>query len=105
MAERLEVKDILAVVGAATGVFSFFRLVGGDVLHWCKKPRLAIEFDPADDLKGVERRRWKTKTDGRNCSRSQQEEDAGTTMRCSAEIDLSTSWREAWPERICVALG
>lgn len=47
----MDVKDILAVVGAATGVFSFIRLLLGDLVNLRKKPRLAIEFDQNEDLK------------------------------------------------------
>ena len=51
MPKVFDVKDILAVVGAATGVFSFIRLLIGDFLNLRKKPRLTIEFDPEEDLR------------------------------------------------------
>lgn len=51
MPKAFEVKDILAVIGASTGVFSFIRLLIGDFLNLRKKPRLTIEFDPKEDLR------------------------------------------------------
>lgn len=51
MPKAFEVKDILTVIGAVTGVFSFIRLLIGDFLNLRKKPRLTIEFDPQEDLR------------------------------------------------------
>jgi hypothetical protein len=46
-----ELKDVLAVVGAATGGLSFIRLLFGDIRDWRKKPRLVIEFNLPEDLR------------------------------------------------------
>ena len=51
MPEGFDLKDILAVVGGVTGVYSFIRLLFGDFSNWRKKPRLTIEFDPMEDLR------------------------------------------------------
>lgn len=47
----MDLKDSLALAGVAAGYLSFFRLLFGDLLNWRKKPRLAIEFDPEQDLR------------------------------------------------------
>jgi hypothetical protein len=46
-----DMKDVLAVVGAATGCFSFGRLLWTDIRDRYTKPHLSIEFDLNQDLR------------------------------------------------------
>ncbi len=45
-----EWKSAYTLVGAGAGILSFLRLVWHDIRGWWMKPRLDIEFDPAEDL-------------------------------------------------------
>ena len=47
----MDLKDWLTLAGVLAGYFSFLRLLLGDFLNWRKRPRLAIEFDPVEDLR------------------------------------------------------
>lgn len=47
----MDLKDSLTLAGVVAGYLSFFRLLFGDLLNWGKGPRLAIEFDPVEDIR------------------------------------------------------
>jgi hypothetical protein len=44
-------KDVVTAVGAATGTFSFVRLLIGDIRDRYTKPSLSIEFNLPEDLR------------------------------------------------------
>ncbi len=44
-------KNIFLFIGSAAGVYSFFRLVGQDILSFFNKPKLTIEFNQRNDVK------------------------------------------------------
>jgi hypothetical protein len=47
----LGLKAIATLRGTGAGYLSFVRLLWDDVRVWWRKPRLKIEFDPAEDLR------------------------------------------------------